>query len=182
MPHKNAFFIISKSVMCVEQKVQFQCSKLWYYGDICRYLCEFPMILADFLLPDPDQGCQNDADSDPYHWSKVHIWRKIYDILVILVELWILFWLIYFANRVRFMKRIRIQMAKMRWIRNCKFLKIPIYSCRGFIDDLIQKTSPDTVKCGLVFWIGVINLPKVCEQWTQKYERKIMRQTKSMVS
>ena len=27
------------------------CSKIWYYGNFCGVLYEFPMILADFLLP-----------------------------------------------------------------------------------------------------------------------------------
>ena len=62
MLHKTVFFImlciISKSFMCVEQKCNF---------NVRNYDIMVISVDTDFLLPNPDQGDQNDADSDTHH-------------------------------------------------------------------------------------------------------------------
>ena len=40
-------------------KVLYQCSKIWCYGDFCRFYASFPWIWLIFWYPDPD----------PYQWS-----------------------------------------------------------------------------------------------------------------
>ena len=54
------------------------CSKIRYYGDFCRFLCEFPMILTDILLP-PGSGRPKWCGSDRI---RIHItaFMNLYDL------------------------------------------------------------------------------------------------------
>ena len=110
--------------------------KIWHYGDFwSRFLCEFPMILADFLLPkwcgsnririhitDSKKGTSANRELSWWGRKKCNFYVQKYDIMVIYVDSYasFLWFLLIFATRIRInasLIRIRIRVAKMTRIR-----------------------------------------------------------------
>ena len=56
------------SFMSIKQKYNLYFQKFHFAGDFCRFLFEFPMILADFLLSGP--GSAGIINTDPNPGSK----------------------------------------------------------------------------------------------------------------
>ena len=119
-------FLLLANQLCawVEKKCNFKVQKYDIMMISVDYYSSCPLYWLIFSYPDPDQGCQNEPDSDPHHWSKVDIGRrKIYNIFVILVELWIIFWLIFLLTGSVSWKGSRSRWPKWNGSETARFLK-----------------------------------------------------------
>ena len=58
--------------MSVKQKLNiFEKKYIWYSGDLGRFLWNFSLILADFLLPEMRRI---QTDPDPTQWKNYSVW------------------------------------------------------------------------------------------------------------